>query len=110
VSLGTAWALAEQHDAALGVRYDRVISLFVAAKVNLSARGHAAGGLLCKLSRKVSLLRILGRLRRPKKVVHNGGTQNPIRGLGNPYSIGFSAILRSLDESPSLSANLYSSS
>ena len=43
----------------------------------------------------------------PKKVVHTGGTQDPIRGFCNPYSIGFSAISRSLAESPSLSANDY---
>jgi len=38
----------------------------------------------------------------PKKVVHTAGTQDPIRSFCNPYSIGFSAISRSLDESPLL--------
>src|SRR5665213_843970 len=38
----------------------------------------------------------------PNKVVHQGGTQDPIRGFCNLYYIGFSAILRSLDESHSL--------
>jgi len=41
----------------------------------------------------------------PNKVVHQGGTQDPIRGFCNPYYIGFSAILRSLDARPSLSAS-----
>jgi hypothetical protein len=57
----------------------------------------------------ISLFRVLGRLRRLKKVVHTGGTQDPIRGFRNPYTIGFSAILRSLAESPSLSATLIKS-
>ena len=39
----------------------------------------------------------------PKKVVHTGGTEDPIRGFCNPYSIGFSAILRSVDENPFVS-------
>jgi hypothetical protein len=56
----------------------------------------------------ISLFKVLGRLRRLKKVVHTGGTQDPIRGFRNPYTIGFSAILRSLAESPSLSANSFS--
>jgi poly(3-hydroxybutyrate) depolymerase len=43
----------------------------------------------------------------PKKVVHTDGTQDPIRVFCNPYSIGLSAISRSLDESPSLSAGNY---
>ena len=97
--------LAEQHDAAFGERYDRIVWLFAAARVNPCAHGHAASGLRCKWSRMVSLFRVLGRLRRLKKVVHKGGTQDPIRGFCNPYSIGFSAISGSLDESPSLSAD-----
>jgi len=58
--------LAEQHDAALGERYDRVVSLFVAARIYRSAHRNAASGLRFKWSQMVSLFRVLGRLRRPK--------------------------------------------
>lgn len=84
--------LAEQHDAVLGERYERIVWLFAAARVNPCAHGHAASGLRCKWSRMISLFRVLGRLRRLKKVVHTGGTQDPIRGFRNPYTIGFSAM------------------
>src|ERR1035437_474227 len=59
--------LAEQHDAALGKRYERVVWFFVAARVNPCADEHAASGLRCKWSRMVSLFRVLGRLRRLKR-------------------------------------------
>ena len=66
--------LAEQHDAVFGERYDRIVWLFAAARVNPCANGHAASGLRCKWSRMVSLFRVLDRLRRLKKwytqVVH----------------------------------------
>src|SRR5664279_3789343 len=39
--------LAEQHDAALGERYDRIVWLFAAVRVNPCAHGHAASGLRC---------------------------------------------------------------
>src|SRR5665647_2583016 len=39
--------LAEQHDAALSERYERVVLFFVAARVNPCTRRHAAGGLRC---------------------------------------------------------------
>ena len=58
--------LAEQHDAALGERYDRIVWLFAAARVNPFARRKAASGLRFKWSQMVSLFRVLGRLRRPK--------------------------------------------
>jgi len=59
--------LAEQHDPVLGERYERVVWLFVAARVNPCAGGHAASGLRCKWSRIVSLFRVLDRLRRLKR-------------------------------------------
>jgi len=62
--LRTVVRLAEQHDAALGERYDRVVSLFVAARVNPCAHRHARSGLRFKWLRMVSLFRVFGRLRR----------------------------------------------
>ena len=40
--------LAEQHDAALGERYDCIVWMFAAARVNPCAHRHAASGLRCK--------------------------------------------------------------
>ena len=77
--LGLVVRLAEQHDAALGERYGSVASLFVATRANPFRRRHAVCGLRCKWPRMVSLLRVLGRLRR-LKVVHRDGTQDPIWG------------------------------
>src|ERR1035441_7181034 len=39
--------LAEQHDAALGERYDRIVWMFAAARVNPCAHGPTASGLRC---------------------------------------------------------------
>ena len=39
--------LAEQHDASLGERYYRIVSLFIAAGINPCAHRHAAGGMRC---------------------------------------------------------------
>jgi hypothetical protein len=39
--------LAEQHDAALGERYERIAWFFAAARRDPCAQRHAAGGLRC---------------------------------------------------------------
>jgi hypothetical protein len=68
--------LAEQHDAVFGERYDRIVWLFAAARVNPCANGHAASGLRCKWSRMVSLFRVLDRLRRLKSGTHRWYTRS----------------------------------